>query len=209
MYQTRDWLPMFAKPWWISYSIPYRRAVHAEVQPQYLPVADPWFHRRGRGANQTQCKNLLLPPAMKLGQGYIFTGVCEFCPQEGVPALGGAACSRGGLLWGVSAPGDAWSGGGAWSGGSAPRGGAWWRPPRTATAAGGTHPTGMHSCLTKFLPTTAWKWNERNWTGVGRLDPPMLTQINFMFLTFKCKNLSHNQAKDSRGCQVILISKSG
>ena len=25
-------------------------------------------------------------------------------------------------------------------------GGAWSRPPRTATAAGGTHPTGMHSC---------------------------------------------------------------
>ena len=49
--------------------------------------------------------------------------------------------------------------GGAWSrGGSAPRGclvpggvcsrrgGAWQRLPRTATAAGGTHPTGMHSC---------------------------------------------------------------
>ena len=28
-------------------------------------------------------------------------------------------------------------------------GDAWWRtpPPETATAAGGTHPTGMHSCL--------------------------------------------------------------
>ena len=27
-------------------------------------------------------------------------------------------------------------------------GGAWWRhPPGTATAVGGTHPTGMHSCL--------------------------------------------------------------
>ena len=33
--------------------------------------------------------------------------------------------------------------GGAWS----RWGGAWWRPPcRTATAAGATHPTGMHSC---------------------------------------------------------------
>ena len=34
-------------------------------------------------------------------------------------------------------------------GGSAPRGvsapGGLWRPPGTATAAGGTHPTGMHS----------------------------------------------------------------
>ena len=30
-------------------------------------------------------------------------------------------------------------------------GGAWWRPPPgTATAAGGTHPTGMHSCLHCF-----------------------------------------------------------
>ena len=36
--------------------------------------------------------------------------------------------------------------GGSAPGGSAP-GGAWWRPPRTATAEGGTHPTGMHSCL--------------------------------------------------------------
>ena len=30
---------------------------------------------------------------------------------------------------------------------AATKGGAWWRPPRTATAAGGTHPTGMHSCI--------------------------------------------------------------
>ena len=28
---------------------------------------------------------------------------------------------------------------------------AWWRPPRKATAAGSTHPTGMHSCLTMYL----------------------------------------------------------
>ena len=26
-------------------------------------------------------------------------------------------------------------------------GGAWWRSPGMATAAGGTHPTGMHSCV--------------------------------------------------------------
>ena len=26
-------------------------------------------------------------------------------------------------------------------------GGGWWRPPGTASAAGGTHPTGMHSCF--------------------------------------------------------------
>ena len=78
--------------------------------------------------------------------------------------------------WGCLVPGGGsvvW-GEGAWSGGSVPGrvpvqegawlgvpglggypvwgclalGGAWWRPPtpRMATAAGGTHPTGMHYC---------------------------------------------------------------
>ena len=37
-------------------------------------------------------------------------------------------------------------GGGAWSRG-VPGG----DPPPTATAAGGTHPTGMHSCLTNMI----------------------------------------------------------
>ena len=49
---------------------------------------------------------LLLPPATKLGQGYIFTGVCHsvnrgggcLLPEEGCLLLGGC------LLWGVSAP---------------------------------------------------------------------------------------------------------
>ena len=42
---------------------------------------------------------------------------------------------------GVPGPGeDAWSGGCLVPGGG--------DPPETATAAGGTHPTGMHSCLT-------------------------------------------------------------
>ena len=67
-----------------------------------------------------------LPPATKLGQGYIFTGVCDSVHR-------GGGC----LVRGVSGPG-----GGVWSGG-VPGG----DPPGTATAAGGTHPTGMHSCL--------------------------------------------------------------
>ena len=62
----------------------------------------------------------LFPPATKLEQGYIFTGICD-------------SVNRGG----------AWSQGGAWSGG-VPGG----EPPlKTATAVGGMHPTGMHSCL--------------------------------------------------------------
>ena len=88
------------------------------------------------------------------------------CLQAFVCPQGAGACSRGGvcsgrgcllqggggcLLLGVSAPsggcllpGGVCLRGGV--GGSAPGGGcAWWRPPK-ATAAGGTHPTGMHSC---------------------------------------------------------------
>ena len=56
-------------------------------------------------------RDRFLPPATKLGQGYIFTGVCD----------------------------------------SVHRGGAWWRPPGTVTAAGGTYPTGMHSCWIEGL----------------------------------------------------------
>ena len=62
-----------------------------------------------------------------------------------MPAPGGSA-PGGGVALGRSALE------GCLVGGSAPRGvpgpgGAWWRPPGTATAAGGTHPTGMHSCF--------------------------------------------------------------
>ena len=78
-----------------------------------------------------------------LGQGNIFAPVCHSVHRGGV-------CSGGCLVWGVSAPGrgDAWSGGvpGAREGcsqGGVPCG----DPPGTATAAGGTHPTVMHSCL--------------------------------------------------------------
>ena len=80
----------------------------------------------------------------------LFTG-------EGCLVWGGAwsrgVCSQGGLPPG----GEHLLQGGAWSGGSAPRGGAWsgglpgpgglgCLVPGGVTAAGGTHPTGMHSC---------------------------------------------------------------
>ena len=82
-------------------------------------------------------EGIFLPPATKLGQGYIFTGVCHSVNREE-----GVWC-RGGLF----APGGVCSGGeGPVPGGSArgmPGGG----PPGTATALGGTHPTGMHSCF--------------------------------------------------------------
>ena len=88
-----------------------------------------------------------LPLATKLGQGYIFTGVCHSV-NRGVSAprgsaLGGVSAPGGSATRGVSAPGGVWSRG-KWS---APGGCLMETPPRTATAAGGTHPTGMHSCL--------------------------------------------------------------
>ena len=100
----------------------------------------------------------------------------------------------GDLVLGVHSPGSAWSGGvpgqgrglvpggawtmgsgGAWSGrGSGPRGsgsggvpgpgGCVVTHPKTATAAGGTHPIGMYSCFfnilqfsTIFHPHFAWQ----------------------------------------------------
>ena len=53
------------------------------------------------------------------------------------------------LLLGGSAPGESAPRGCAWSRGmSAPGGVCLVETPPTATAAGGTHPTGMHSCFT-------------------------------------------------------------
>ena len=78
----------------------------------------------------------------------IFSQASVILSMGGVPAPGGllpegclvlgGACSQG-----VPAPRGLLPGGGV----PGPRGGACWRPPGMATAAGGTHPTGMHSCF--------------------------------------------------------------
>ena len=88
-----------------------------------------------------------LPPANEVWGKVIFS---QACVKNSVHR--GGAWFRGGYLL----PGGvAWSQerclvwGGAWS-----QGGAWWRPPGTATAAGDTHPTGMHSCSIWFHPYT-------------------------------------------------------
>ena len=82
-----------------------------------------------------------------LGQFNMFTGVC--LSTGGGCLVRGGACS-GGCSWG-GVPGPRWGllrGGGAWSPGSAlGAGGVPGGDPPTATAADGTHPTGMHSCF--------------------------------------------------------------
>ena len=95
---------------------------------------------------------LLLPANAKVWGRVIFS---EACVKNSVHR--GGASSQVGFLWGGFLlgvlplgglpPGGA-SSGGASSWGCFLWGGAWWRPPGTATAAGGTHPTGMHSCFT-------------------------------------------------------------
>ena len=83
-----------------------------------------------------------------LGQGNIFTPVCHSVNRRDVCSRGGGVgcLLRGGCLvpggclvlgW-CMVPGGVWSWVGVWSqGGVWSLGGAWWRPPQTATAAGG------------------------------------------------------------------------
>ena len=58
-----------------------------------------------------------------------------------------------------------WGGGGCFLGG-----GGWWRPPGTATAAGGTHPTGMHS-FPRFY------WPKRSF-GQGNIFTPVCHSVH-------------------------------
>ena len=107
---------------------------------------------------------MLLPPANEVWGKVIFLHLFVILFTGGFLFWGGV-CSRGGsyswggcLLWGVPAPGgtNSWGvsaprgmsapGGCLLLGGACSRGVPGGDPPGTATAAGGTHPTGMHSC---------------------------------------------------------------
>ena len=87
-------------------------------------------------------------------------GAIPACTAGGIPACLAAGLQGGGVTgpgravcsWGVCS----WGGGFcSWVGCLVPGGSALERvpgedPPGTATAVGGTHPTGMHSCMTYF-----------------------------------------------------------
>ena len=100
----------------------------------------------------TENEQFLLP-ATKLRQGNVFTSVCqEFCPQWGACMAGGWACMVGACAWqGVYMAGGMCGGGHAWQGSTCGRGCVHGTgvcvAGKIAIAAGGTHPTGMHSCL--------------------------------------------------------------
>ena len=96
----------------------------------------------------------LLPPASKVWGKVIFSEACvKNSVHRGGVCCWGDAWSMGYATRGVPGPagvpghGGAWFRGeclvrGGWSGG----GGMCGDPPVTATAAGDTHPTGIHSC---------------------------------------------------------------
>ena len=65
------------------------------------------------------------------------------CPSGGMPAPGGICSQRG-----------------------------WWRPsPVTVTAAGGTHPTGMHSC-------SIMQSKEREYTKIGNVHTKSMSLLH-------------------------------
>ena len=89
--------------------------------------APPLTVERG-GSHQVLLFGVFLPPATKLGQGYVFTGMCESV-HRGV-------CLN--ACWDITPPQSRHPPPGAEHAG------------RYGQRAGGTHPTGMQSCLLSF-----------------------------------------------------------
>ena len=82
----------------------------------------------------------LLPPATKLGQGYIFTGICDSVHRGGMHGQG--VCMAGGVHgWGV-----------CMVGGMHGRGCAWWG---VCMAGGHVWHGGMHDMHAPLADTTA------------------------------------------------------
>ena len=151
------------------------------------------MRRQGRAPVSIQI-SFITARKRSLGQGNIFTPVCHSVHRWGgvwsggrVPAPGGGR--EGGwclVLEGVPAPRGSGPRGSACSGGACSRGsgpgGAWWRPPRTVTAAGGTHPTAMHSCFhsvfAKLSKIIDWRTHLRNLRFREIQDPPLGNAMN-------------------------------
>ena len=122
-------------------------------------VRDKKFHR------------IYLRPATKLGQGYIFRSVCQqFCPQGGacVVLFGGGACVVlfGGCAWFYlgGMHGFIWGGmHGFIQGGASVVFSVFSDTMRYGQWAGGTHPTGMHSCTLYVYFISAQSMLFRSW----------------------------------------------
>ena len=119
------------------------------------------MRRQGRAPVSIQI-SFITARKRSLGQSNIFTPVCHSVHRWGGVWSGGeGACSGG---WG-----------GGWClvlGGGACSRGVWSREclvetPRTATAAGGTHPTAMHSCFHAVFAKLSKIIDWRTLSGIG------------------------------------------
>ena len=108
--------------------------------------------------------NLLLPPANEVYEGYVFTRVCHSDRRGWYPSM---HCRSPGPHPGGEVEGSGLGDGGR--GASRPTTGRWVSqialrqtppPQQMATAAGGTHPSGMNSFLTKYSPKAALNWKK-------------------------------------------------
>ena len=131
-----------------------------------ISVADPGFPQ-GR-ANPGRCApTYYYRPQTKLREGYVFTGVCDSvhggggAPCWGVSLAGGSPCQGGLLARGVSLPGGLLARGSPWQGGGVPCDLSHHAFDVTCQCAGGTHPTGMHSCLAKIFATNCTKMKNK------------------------------------------------
>ena len=79
----------------------------------------------------------------------------------------GGMCGRGAMRGGgMHGRGACVAGGHAWQEGMCGGGHAWWLgvcvAGKMTITVGSMHPTGMHSCLARFLPKTAMKMKDKN-----------------------------------------------
>ena len=142
--------PNFPAPWQPCWFVNESSAFHLCRNI----VADPGFPK-GRQPKRWGA-NLLLPPATKLGQGYIFTGICDSVHRGGLPQY----------MLGYHTP---------WQDRPPQQGRPLWqgRPPyavhagRYGQQAGGMNPTGMQFLFWSIVLKNCTKM-KRNWTtGVG------------------------------------------
>ena len=106
-----------------------------------------------RGVVSQHALQVSRPPPRGEVEGDLARGVSR--PTPGGVCSGGGVPAPGGLLWGRSAARGVPVLEGACSKGGLLPGGCG-DPPGTATAAGGTHPTGMHSCFMNTICSLNW-----------------------------------------------------
>ena len=147
----------------------------------------------------------------------MFTCVCL---STGGCLVPGGAWSRGGACSGRCA-----CSGGASSGGCLPRGclllGGWGclvETPRTATAAAGTHPTGMHSCIRWLITLTDlvgrvltfdWPENSYKWLSMRNFQSECPKHCQRIFSQATIVKLSTDQSEVSavpEGCYRSIIN---